>query len=102
MCSDARTSEYIAKRVSEGKRKREAARCLKRYVARETYRALMPPAPPFRKEEAAGLLQRDVAARPGSRPSVISSIETERAKHVTERDAHEAFLNGLEKRNNAD
>ena len=34
MCGDPRTSDYIAKRASEGKSKREAMRCLKRYVAR--------------------------------------------------------------------
>lgn len=54
-----------------------------------------------RKEEAGGTSQRDVAAREGIRPSVISGIETKRAKHVTERDAYEAFLDGLKKRNHA-
>ena len=43
MRGDARASEYIAKCVSEGKSKREAMRCLKRYVARKAYRALMSP-----------------------------------------------------------
>jgi hypothetical protein len=34
---DARTRAYIDRRVSEGKTRREAIRCLKRYVARELY-----------------------------------------------------------------
>jgi hypothetical protein len=34
------TIDYIARRTAEGKSKREIIRCLKRYVAREVYRAL--------------------------------------------------------------
>ena len=34
---DLRTRAYIDRRVSEGKTRREAIRCLKRYVARELY-----------------------------------------------------------------
>lgn len=34
---DRRTRAYLDRRVSEGKTKREAIRCLKRYVARELY-----------------------------------------------------------------
>ena len=52
------------------------------------------------RRKRAGLLQRDVAARLGIRPSVISGIEKERAKHVAARDAYEAFLDGVEKLNN--
>ena len=38
---DPRTQEYVAKRTAEGKSKKEAMRCLKRYIARETYRAVL-------------------------------------------------------------
>lgn len=34
---DQRTRDYIDRRVREGKTKREAIRCLKRYIAREVY-----------------------------------------------------------------
>lgn len=34
------TKEYIARRISEGKTKREAMRCLKRYYARHLFRLL--------------------------------------------------------------
>jgi transposase len=34
---DLRTRAYIDRRVREGKTRREAIRCLKRYVARELY-----------------------------------------------------------------
>jgi transposase len=36
----ARTQAYAARRTKEGKTKREIIRCLKRYIARETYHAL--------------------------------------------------------------
>jgi transposase len=37
---DRRTREYIDRRVREGKTKREAMRCLKRYIAREIYQII--------------------------------------------------------------
>jgi transposase len=41
MRRDRRTKEYVGRRTAEGKSKREIIRCLKRYVARETYRVLL-------------------------------------------------------------
>jgi transposase len=41
MSTDPRTKDYVARRVKEGKSKKEAIRCLKRYVAREIYHELM-------------------------------------------------------------
>ena len=38
--TDNQTKAYIARRVTEGKTQREAARCLKRYLARSLYRKL--------------------------------------------------------------
>ena len=38
--TDQRTKDYMAKRISEGKSKKETMRCLKRYVAREVFAAL--------------------------------------------------------------
>lgn len=40
---DARTQAYVEKRTAEGKSKKEIIRCLKRYIAREVYAALMRP-----------------------------------------------------------
>lgn len=105
MCGDPRTSEYIARRASEGKSKREAMRCLKRYVAREVYRALMSPtatkhaagADLAARRKRAGLRQRDVASRLGVRSEVVSSIETERAKHIATRDSYETLLDQIER-----
>lgn len=45
MRTDQRTRDYVERRLAEGKTKREIMRCLKRYVARETYRALTTTSP---------------------------------------------------------
>ncbi len=42
--TDPRTRAYVDKRLSQGKSKTEAIRCLKRYIAREVYAALPQPA----------------------------------------------------------
>jgi transposase len=36
---DQQTKDYLARRIREGKPKKEAIRCLKRYVAREVFAA---------------------------------------------------------------
>ncbi|MEU8911624.1 IS110 family transposase [Streptomyces mirabilis] len=40
---DARTQDYLRRRLAEGKTRREIIRCLKRYVAREIYRLIITP-----------------------------------------------------------
>jgi transposase len=40
---DARTRDYLARRITEGKTRREAIRCLKRYIAREVYQIITSP-----------------------------------------------------------
>jgi hypothetical protein len=37
------TKDYVARRTAEGKTKTEILRCLKRYIARETYPHLTAP-----------------------------------------------------------
>jgi len=37
---DQASKDYVARRISEGKSKKEAIRCLKRYIAREVFNAL--------------------------------------------------------------
>lgn len=75
MAYDERTRRYVARRTSEGKSRREAVRCLKRYIAREVYRALMDPNP--RRRRAGGTRAREDAqgdagdpeeSRRGARP----------------------------------
>lgn len=43
MSYDQRTKDYVAKRKRDGKSKKETIRCLKRYIAREVFRALRHP-----------------------------------------------------------
>lgn len=43
MSYDQRTKDYVGKRRRDGKSKKEAIRCLKRYIAREVFRALRNP-----------------------------------------------------------
>ena len=40
---DTRTRNYLARRITEGKTRREAIRCLKRYIAREIYQIITAP-----------------------------------------------------------
>ena len=39
---DQPTHDYLNRRITEGKTKREARRCLKRYIAREVYHITAP------------------------------------------------------------
>jgi transposase len=43
LAHDPRTQAYAARRTTEGKTKKEIIRCLKRYIAREIYKALCRP-----------------------------------------------------------
>ena len=40
MVCDPRTRDYIDRRMKDGRTKKEAIRCLKRYIAREVYNHL--------------------------------------------------------------
>ena len=40
LCHDQPTKDYMARRFTEGKTKKEIIRCLKRYVAREVFAVL--------------------------------------------------------------
>ncbi len=42
---DPRTRVYVVRRTAEGMSKPEIIRCLKRYIAREVYTALLTPCP---------------------------------------------------------
>jgi len=43
---DPDTRAYLARRIANGKTRREAIRCLKRYVAREIYQLIAQPTKP--------------------------------------------------------
>jgi len=50
---DARPRDYVQRRITEGKTKREAIRCLKRYVAREIYQLIKPKPEPTTQQAPA-------------------------------------------------
>lgn len=62
MSRDARTAEYVARRVSGGKTKKEAIRCLCRYVAREVYGLLTSPQVPPCDQSALAARRRALGA----------------------------------------
>ena len=49
---DQRTKTYVARRTAEGMAKRDIIRCLKRYVAREVFHALLATAPALTRTSA--------------------------------------------------
>jgi transposase len=55
MGSDRRTQQYVARLTAEGKSKWEIMRCLKRYIAREVYRVLVPPMTTASRSTGSGL-----------------------------------------------
>jgi transposase len=60
LAHDPRTKAYLARRTAEGKTKKEIIRCLKRYIAREIYKALSQPQRPSRAP--APLAKQDLPA----------------------------------------
>ena len=78
-------------------------RCLKRYVAREVFRALLHPAETRHpsgdalraKRVSAGLTQKEVAARLGVENIRISEIERNVRKHFEIRDRYANLLGDL-------
>ena len=55
------TKDYVARRTAEGKTKPEIMRCLKRYLARQVYRSLLPAATASSSDTAPSENQRDAA-----------------------------------------
>ena len=60
LAHDPRTKAYLARRTTEGKTKKEIIRCLKRYIAREIYKALCRPQRPRNATRAAN--KQDLSA----------------------------------------
>lgn len=84
MAYDERTKRYVARRTSEGKSRREAIRCLKRYIAREVYRVLMDPNPDgaapegpelAKMRKAMRVTQKQAAAELGLSAATLGHLE---------------------------
>jgi transposase len=78
---DDRTKQYVARRMTEGRSKREALRCVKRYVAREVFALLVRPGAvivgsQLRSERAAvGRTLSEAAAALRTWPINVSKLE---------------------------
>ena len=85
MSNDERTRDYVARRTAEGKSKKEILRCLKRYIARQAYSAIvapptdLPPAGPALRQlrQDRGMSLRAVADVLNTTPTRISNLERE-------------------------
>ena len=101
MSGDGRTPAYMAKRKSDGKTKREAMRCLKRFIAREVYSTLRHPMrlKYARGEELAAMrkslsLTQQQIARELNVPNVrLSEIERDVCPHEEIRREYDRYLN---------
>ena len=87
--TDPVTQDYLARRTTEGKTKRDVVRCLKRHVAREVFRLFLtrPAAVPSGDDlrtarQAAGFSLSQAAKALGSWPTRISELERS-LKHDT-------------------
>lgn len=98
---DPETAEYAERARARGKSDREVMRCLKRYVAREAYRALMHPHEIRRPEDASGLVAARRAARVsqvraasilGTSEKYISMLERGQRELKPIRRAYEAWV----------
>lgn len=86
MAYEPRTRAYVARRTAQGKSKREIIRCLKRYIAREVYRAITNPPDDLptgadlrRLRTHAGLTLTAVANTIDTTPTRLSCIERDLA-----------------------
>lgn len=99
MTFDGRTKAYIARKTSEGMTKKEAVRCLCRFIAREVFRLMTGPQEPLpdcrglaaRRKEM-GLTQAMVADALGMPPDMLSRIERGRTVSSARLDEIDRFL----------
>ena len=98
---DPETAEYAERARARGKSDREVMRCLKRYVAREAYRALMHPHEIRRPEDASELVAARRAAKVsqvraasilGTSEKYISMLERGQRELKPIRRAYEAWV----------
>jgi len=103
MAHDDRTKEYISKKMSEGKTKKEAIRSLCRYIAREVYRLLTgvqtwicDQSELVARRKALGLSQARAAKGAGITTSKLGRLERMQEFDTESLAAYDVFLSGLE------
>lgn len=103
MQRDKKTKTYVDKRMAEGKSKPEIIRCLKRYIAKEIYRALLNPSKTDKltgaelKESrtALGFSQTDIGTMLGVPSIRISEIERDIKSNLELRERYRQTLDRL-------
>lgn len=98
-----KTKTYVDKRMAEGKSKPEIIRCLKRYIAKEIYRALLNPSKTDKltgaelKESrtALGFSQTDIGTMLGVPSIRISEIERDIKSNLELRERYRQTLDRL-------
>ena len=102
MTFDERTKRYMARKMSEGMSKKEAIRCLCRFVAREMFKLMTGPQEPLpdggelaaRRREL-GVMQKDLAAVMGLTENKLRNVEHGRVVDGECLRAIDAFLDSL-------
>lgn len=109
MAHDERTQRYIEKKMSGGMSKREAVRCLCRYIARETFRLLTGPqeapcdqAGLASRRKALGVSQAQAARATGLTSSKVGRLERLDEYHNDALEKYHAFLLEMEQKKGLD
>lgn len=103
MAHDERTRRYIERKMSEGKSKREAVRCLCRFIAREVFRLMTGPQEPpcdqaqlAPRRKALGITQAQAALAAGLTRSKVGRLERLQEYHAEALRKYDAFLSEKE------
>lgn len=106
MAKDERTKSYIAKKLAEGKTKKEAIRCLCRFIAREIYRLLTMPQVPVAdqttlkaRRKALGLSRSEVEKGAGIAAHKVRLLENLDACDDESLEKYARFLKEMETQN---
>lgn len=103
MSKEERTQDYLAKKMAEGKTKKEAIRCVCRFVSREVYKLMTGPQIPLpdptalrERRLALGLTQTEVGSMLGTSNNRISVLELGKALDGKSLREYEALLEAIE------
>ena len=102
MTFDERTRRYMARKVSKGMSKREAIRCLCRFVAREVFKLMTGPQEPLpdggqlaARRRGLGVTRKDLASAMGLTEGKLRNVELGRVVDGECLRAIEAFLGSV-------
>jgi hypothetical protein len=103
MSKEERTRDYLAKKMAEGKTKKEAIRCVCRFVSREVYKLMTGPQVPLpdpavlkEKRLALGLTQMEVGSMLGTSNDQISKMEHGKVVDAKQLGEYESLLDEID------